>query len=225
MKIKLSEYKGVVFDLDDTLIDRKKAYSEIFTLLYNEHEVFNSKLTLEESLSFFWTLSPNNSIDIKYAFSEIKLKFPTFKLDFENFYRFYYDNMINLVKPYDGVKDFLLQLVKQNINFGVVTNGNEYQFKKIINTGLEGLFNFVIASEIYGYNKPDIEIYQETLRQLKLTSKDVENVIFIGDNPYTDIIGAKKIGFKTAWIKMDFEYPKDLSPPDYIIESFNVIEI
>ena len=65
MKIKLSEYKGVVFDLDDTLIDRKKAYSEIFTLLYNEHEVFNSKLTLEESLSFFWTLSPNNSIDIK----------------------------------------------------------------------------------------------------------------------------------------------------------------
>ena len=50
MKVKLSEYRGVVFDLDDTLIDRKKAYSEIFTLLYNEHEVFNSKLTLEESL-------------------------------------------------------------------------------------------------------------------------------------------------------------------------------
>ena len=84
---------------------------------------------------------------------------------------------------------------------------------------------FAIASEIFGYNKPDIEIYQETLRQLKLTSKDVENVIFIGDNPYTDIIGAKKIGFKTAWIKMDFEYPKDLSPPDYIIESFNEIEV
>ena len=40
--------------------------------------------------------------------------------------------MINLVKPYDGVKDFLLQLVKQNINFGVVTNGNEYQFKKAL---------------------------------------------------------------------------------------------
>ena len=96
MNIKLSEYKGVVFDLDDTLIDRKKAYSEIFTLLYKEHEVFNRKLTLEESLSFFWTLSPNNSIDIKNAFSEIKLKFPTFKLDFETFYRFYYDNMINL---------------------------------------------------------------------------------------------------------------------------------
>ena len=225
MNIKLSEYKGVVFDLDDTLIDRKKAYSEIFTLLYKEHEVFNSKLTLEESLSFFWTLSPNNSIDIKNAFSEIKLKFPTFKLDFETFYRFYYDNMINLVKPYDGIKDFLLQLVKQNINFGVVTNGNEYQFKKIKNTGLEGLFNFVIASEIFGYNKPDIEIYQETLRQLKLTSKDVENVIFIGDNPYTDILGAKNIGFKTAWKKMDFEYPKDLSPPDYVIESYKDLEI
>ena len=86
-------------------------------------------------------------------------------------------------------------------------------------------FNFVIASEIFGYNKPDIEIYQETLRQLKLTSKDVENVLFIGDNPYTDILGAKNIGFKTAWKKMDFEYPKDLSPPDYVIESYKDLEI
>ena len=67
--------------------------------------------------------------------------------------------------------------------------------------------------------------HQNIVFKLKLTSKDVENVIFIGDNPYTDIIGAKKIGFKTAWIKMDFEYPKDLSPPDYIIESFNEIEV
>ena len=75
-------------------------------------------------------------------------------------------------------------------------------------------------------SKPNIEIYLETLRQLKLTDKDVENILFIGDNPYTDIIGAQRIGFKTAWIKMDgIDYPDNLSPPNYIIESFRELEI
>jgi FMN phosphatase YigB (HAD superfamily) len=75
-------------------------------------------------------------------------------------------------------------------------------------------------------SKPNIEIYLETLRQLKLTDKDVENILFIGDNPYTDTIGAKKIGFKRAWIKMDGNnYPDDLSPPNYTIEGFRELEI
>ena len=61
---------------------------------------------------------------------------------------------------------------------------------------------------------------------MKLTDKDVENILFIGDNPYTDIKGAQRIGFKTVWIKMDgSNYPDNLSPPNYIIESFRELEI
>jgi hypothetical protein len=45
--------------------------------------------------------------------------------------------------------------------------------------GLEGLFNFVFASEIFGYIRPDIVNIHETLRQLKLKRKNVENVIIL----------------------------------------------
>ena len=41
MKIKLSSYKGIIFDLDDTLIDRKKAFKKVFTKLYMENKNIN----------------------------------------------------------------------------------------------------------------------------------------------------------------------------------------
>ena len=224
--IKLSDYKGIVFDLDDTLIDRKEAYNKVFSNLYNEDQLFQKKFSFDEAMSFFWSLSPNNSIDVKKAHIEIKRIIPDFKFNYEEFYKYYYENLVKNIKPYPGAKMFLDELIEKKINFGIVTNGGKYQYEKVKNTGLEGKYNFLIASEIFGSSKPNIKIYLETLRQLKLTDLDVENILFIGDNPYTDIIGAQRIGFKTAWIKMDDnDYPDDLSPPNYIIESFRELEI
>ena len=53
MKIKLSGYKGIIFDLDDTLIDRKKAYKKVFTKLYKENESINKDTSLDQALKFF----------------------------------------------------------------------------------------------------------------------------------------------------------------------------
>ena len=58
-----------------------------------------------------------------------------------------------------------------------------------------------------------------------MTLKEVENVVFIGDNPYTDIIGAQSVGFKTVWISMGREYPEDLQPPDYIIRNYKELRV
>ena len=133
--------------------------------------------------------------------------------------------MSQIIKPYDGVGEFLDKLLEKKINFGIVTNGSHYQYEKIKNTGLENKYNFVIAAEIFGHLKPKKEIFIETLRQLNLTLKEVENVVFIGDNPYTDIIGAQSVGFKTIWISMGRKYPKDLQPPDYIIRNFKELRV
>ena len=224
--IKLSNYKGIVFDLDDTLIDRKEAYDKVFSDLYNDDKLFQKKFSHEEAMRFFWSLSPNNTFDVKKGLIEIKKIFPEFNFEYDEFYQYYYENLVKVIKPYSGAKEFLEKLIEKKINFGIVTNGGKYQYEKVKNTGLEGKYNFLIASEIFGSSKPNIKIYLETLRQLKLTDLDVENILFIGDNPYTDIIGAQRIGFKTAWIKMDDnDYPDDLSPPNYIIKSFRELEI
>ena len=85
MKIKLSSYKGIIFDLDDTLIDRKKAFKKVFTKLYMENENINKDTSLDQALNFFSTLSPNNHIDIKKAFTKIKFKFKDFDKNYNSF--------------------------------------------------------------------------------------------------------------------------------------------
>tara|TARA_B100001079_G_C16407839_1_gene514645 strand:+ start:315 stop:998 length:684 start_codon:yes stop_codon:yes gene_type:complete len=219
-KIKISDFKGLAFDLDDTLIDRETAFNKIFKIFYKNQQAINKKFTEKETLKFFWDLCPNNSIDISYCFETLKKQFPEINISLENFYKFYYETFLKVIKPHKGVIEFLDKLIEKKVNFGIVTNGNDYQLKKIETTGLKDKYNFVIASEIFGHSKPKIEIFQETLRLLKLNTVDIDKVLFIGDNPYTDIIGAKSYGFKTAWIRMKRNYPKKLDPPDYIIDSY-----
>ncbi len=224
MSVKLSEFKGIAFDLDDTLIDRKKAFDKLCLRFTNDFKCF-SELSKEEALEYFWSLNSNNDFDIDFVLKEIKKKYPDFTLSYQEFYDYYYKNMSELVEPYEGASEFLDRCIEKKLNFGIVTNGSHYQYKKIKKTGLENKYNFVIASEIFGHSKPKKEIFIETVRQLNLTLKEVENVVFIGDNPYTDIIGAQSIGMITVWISMGREYPKNLKPPDYIIKNFKELEI
>ena len=151
----------------------------------------------------------------KYGLNNIESKKPV--LD-NSIYRIW-----SMTKPIVAV--VAMQLIEKKINFGIVTNGSHYQYQKIKNTGLENKHNFVIASEIFGHSKPKKEIFLETLRLLNLTVKEVENVVFIGDNPYTDIIGAQSIGMKTIWISMGRKYPEALDPPNYIIENIKELDI
>ena len=50
-------YKGFLFDLDDTLIDRKNAYEYMYKIFYDSHKEINSSLTWESAKEFFWSLS------------------------------------------------------------------------------------------------------------------------------------------------------------------------
>ena len=105
--------------------------------------------------------------------------------------------------------------------WGIVTNGDHYQFKKIEKVGWEKIIPFLLASDIYGSKKPDPKIYHEAVRLLDvgINKEDYSAILFRGDNPYTDILGAHNVGMKTAWVKMDRDYPNDAPYPDMIINN------
>ena len=45
-----------------------------------------------------------------------------------------------------------------------------------------------------------------------------EAVLFVGDNPVTDIDGARAFGMRTAWVTRGRQFPAELHPPDIAIE-------
>ena len=83
----------------------------------------------------------------------------------------------------------------------------EAEFKKV---GILDLFTVIVWSSDYGSIKPSPRLFRVALDVLEVHPEDV---LFVGDNPKRDIVGAKAAGLKTALLKND---QRPLSPADPI---------
>ncbi|MGM0827550.1 MAG: HAD family hydrolase [Bacillota bacterium] len=114
------------------------------------------------------------------------------------------------------MNEFLLEL-SSSVGVGIVTNGTVYNaYEKVHRLGLSSIFpeSSVIISEKVGVSKPDTEIFQYTL---DVFESSPDRTQFIGDNYFTDIVGAKSLGLDTIWInKFDYECPHER--PDYTLK-------
>ena len=211
--------KAALFDLDDTLVDRRSAYEYAYRRFYEEQPGINQNTSWAEAWDFFWSLSPNNATDPRAAIVAIMHRWPGVKSDPETHRRYYFEKIVEGMAPLPGVKGFLAALNKARTPWGVVTNGDSYQSRKVEKVGLTEVIPFVLASKIFGAEKPDAVIYHEAVRLLGLNGIPYSQILFVGDNPYTDIKGAHGVGMKTAWMHMGRTYDFDAPRPDFVIES------
>ena len=212
------KFRAALFDMDDTLIGREAAYGDVYRALYDRHEVIHSTTSWPDALDFFWSLSLGNMTNPREAFLEIKKKWPTITGDPESHNTFYFEQMVKLVQIIPGAMDFIDWMNSSSVNWGVVTNGDQFQHKKAEATGIGKKAPFVLASKLFGVDKPEPEVFVEAVRLLDVGGLETEEILFVGDNPYTDIIGAHGVGMKTAWVRMGREYPNDAPAPDFIID-------
>jgi putative hydrolase of the HAD superfamily len=81
-------------------------------------------------------------------------------------------------------------------------------------------FDYIIDSDDLGWRKPHQNIFKELLKLSKATA---EEVVFIGDDPETDIKGAKQMGIKAVLIVSPFKTEnKKIEAgyyPDFIVSS------
>jgi FMN phosphatase YigB (HAD superfamily) len=83
----------------------------------------------------------------------------------------------------------------------------EAEFKK---ADILDLFTVIVWSSEYGSIKPSTRLFRVALDALEVNA---ESVLFVGDNPKRDIVGAKATGMKAAWLRNDI---RPLSPADPI---------
>jgi putative hydrolase of the HAD superfamily len=72
-----------------------------------------------------------------------------------------------------------------------------YALPEIKAVGLTGYFDPVIISAPYGFRKPDTRLSERALAIMKLKAAEV---IFVGNDMYRDVYGAKLLGIKTIFI-------------------------
>ena len=220
--------RAALFDLDDTLLDRNSAFEATFREFYETQKAINATTDWDEAIDFFWSLSPQGTIDGQDAAIRIMERWPLVQLDPVEFEAWFFNTMGRQARPIDGAMEFVKELNEAQFPWAVVTNGKKFQVVKLEHSGYADVVPFAIVSRLFGADKPDARIYHEAVHRLKLSYEGIDDIepsqiLFVGDNPYTDITGAVGVGMKTAWVKVTERYPDDAPSPDLEIE--NVVEL
>ena len=201
--------RGVIFDLDETLIDRSLAVTNFADLLWAEY------LSHQES-------SPASFIDKVHAldghgytpremFFELMWEnlsdaVPSKLVIEESFYEQVWETPILA----DGVIDCLSLLHKDQIPLAIVTNGSTMaQEAKIKHSGIQDYFMAIVVSEEFGVKKPDPSIYEEAASKLYVNPKDCW---FVGDHPVNDVWGSKQVGYHSAWVHLHRPWSSEVDP-------------
>ena len=207
---------AVLFDLDNTLIDRYEAFERLFGHWYDTLPAPDRPADRGE----FVALMARHGIG--YAplpeIYEEMLKmwmgsFPSLDAAVEA-HSTAMPEMVGL----DPKTDDMLRRFKDNrVPVGVVTNGGtETQWGKLRKTGIADLVTACVVSEEFGAWKPDPAIFECALA---LIGAEAGSTVFVGDNAEHDILGATGVGMRTAWMSMGRKWEIESARPDYVLNA------
>jgi putative hydrolase of the HAD superfamily len=120
----------------------------------------------------------------------------------------------NQVRPYEDVAPALADL-SFHYRLASVTNGNA----DINATALGHYFDCTLAATLELPAKPAPDMFAQACRELGVRP---EALLHIGDNPETDIDGAREFGCRTAWIRRgELSWPEGLQGPDIVLDDLH----
>jgi len=115
---------------------------------------------------------------------------------------------------YPEVPEVLPVLQAGGYRLGLLSNADvdDPVLRALHNSGIEVSFDVVVTSQGAGAYKPDRRIFERVLLELEL---EAEDVVMVGDNPVSDIVGAKRVGIPVIWVnRRGREFPDQFPPPD-----------
>ena len=208
----------MLFDLDDTLFDRDAAFRHWAESFVKNCLGAHDDVIYERALNDLIVLDQHGYTDREPFFAKIKESYPFLRESVDQLIESYYPDFFSYITPDEGACKLLDRLRKLSIPFGIVTNGSSPQMQKIRLLGLHKLTTCIFISELFGYHKPNAKIFTEAVACLGVP---IEEVLFVGDSPHTDIIGAYRVGLTTAWLRRQQPWPAELIniAPDITISS------
>ncbi len=105
----------------------------------------------------------------------------------------------------DVIESRLVERLKdKGVVLGIVSNWDSRLKEILDNLGIGHHFDFILASTVIGSAKPDPLIFE---RALKLSGTLPNQTLHIGDEPSTDITGARALGIDAILIDRKNRYP------------------
>lgn len=199
--------KHIFFDLDHTLWDYDRSAQETLIEIFDQFELSKTGTSTKKFIDTFYKV--NDALWHKYNIGEIDrqyIKEERFKDILsqvganDNLSRDASDYFLThcSTKPYlmpDAITS--LNYLGERYELHIITNGFlDAQGRKLNSSGIAKFFKVVVTSECANSRKPSPEIFEYSLQQANANKSES---IMIGDNPTTDIRGAKEYGIGTIF--------------------------
>lgn len=203
----------MLFDLDDTLLNRDQAVDHLFLLILDrfyqdlQHSVKSDMLQKFKAYDKKdYGISDKTTV-LQSFFDEFPPRFRLPHHDMQEFWNDHFPHCFS-INP-QTLK--IVQTIKMHVKVGIITNGTvQRQKAKIINTQLNSCFDDIIISEEVGYSKPDKRIFEYALHQLHVQPEDT---LFVGDDLEKDIGGCQRANIKGIWFNPHrFTNDTDIKP-------------
>lgn len=218
--------KAVIFDLDNTLVDfmkmKRLAIEEAIRAMIDS----GMNLSFDEASKTIDEIYKEQGIEYQKVF-DVFLQRVLQKVDYKilsaGIVAYRRAREAALI-PYPHVYPTLHQISKMAIKMGIVSDApTKEAWLRLAYLNFHHIFDAVVTFEDTGVRKPDPAPFIMILEKLNITP---QNAIMVGDWAERDILGASKVGMKTAFAKYGDTFNTQLHNADYELNDISeLIEI
>jgi len=188
--------RAVIFDLDQTLLDREKSLLDFLTWQCEGM----LKPYIEDQVAFisrFMELDANGTVWKDKVYSALIDEFDLEEWSSSELLAVYESCFCGFSVPRLGVLE-ALNAISSDYKLGLISNGmSPFQERNFKGLGVASMFDSVIVSAAVNLRKPDPAIFHLACAELKVNP---DEAVYVGDNPIADIEGARDAGLRTIFI-------------------------
>lgn len=221
-KVHVHRYRAVFFDLDHTLLIFEPRLFDLFRVGCREQGVALDRQAIRQGERFIQAYYGHPT-----AYDDWR------RLDkaayWQNLTRLLLDELALTADPVQCAQPLLTGLTDDNVRvycppeahrtlrhlqqsgytLGLLSNREKPLDEPCRQHGLEGYFDVALSSGQAGAAKPDPRIFTEALRRVGVAA---DEAVYVGDNYFTDVVGAQRAGLTPLFLDPDRIFPEATCP-------------
>ncbi len=219
--------KYVFLDLDDTILDFKKAEACALSKTLTEHGLAPTNTILSRysaiNESFWKALERGEVTREQVLLDRFKVLFEEFGIDCDAFkVKTCYEGHLGEGHYFIDGAEALLEALHGKYKLYLASNGTTHvQTGRIKSSGIARYFEEIFISQQIGINKPSIEFFNRCFSKIENFSK--EETIIIGDSLSSDIAGGIAAGIHTCWFNPHNVPLPTSGKPDFTVKTLSEI--
>lgn len=223
------KYELILFDLDGTLFDYKKAEEYA---LKKSMEHFGVNLNPDFCLEKYRKINRQVWLEFERGETSLEqLKLKRFQILFDVLgtkqnIKAFSDSYLSYISKTsfvtEGAEDIVSSLYGK-CKLVLATNGiYSTQYSRLKSSPLKDYFDIFVVSEKIGIAKPDPDFFSYVFREARHSDK--RTAIIVGDSLSSDIKGGVNFGIDTCWFNPEKNKNEGKVLPTYEIEKLNQIK-